>query len=421
MKVVRTDKWAEDDAVEPDVAQRFTFVFEVVFEGLDLFEQVNASRDVHVRVAIDNHVCTTMWKLTTKPNPYMTDIEGGNAHWLSTDLRTFQIQPGQTKFGAEFFESDSPLDFLDTVLDHFNAESNDSSHPFRTIPTGFESNPLEWSRAVGSDRVYNFAIAKVRYVANSTNAENVRVFFRMFNTVGTMLDYNSSTTYRRDVEGSNAIALLGKLGSGIISIPFFGAPRVTPGESMKAQTDNAVNRHTIEAKGAAESVWYFGCWLDINQTEKHIATFPTTDGPYLGDTFLDFFNTPVSIQELMRNPHQCLVAEVFFADDPIPDAATGEPAGTPATPTTLAAHRPVKSGTPLAGVRLVQTTFVVKPSAAAAELVGRRDANQPGAARTGLALGPDERHPGKTCERRASSRSTCRCRCGRFCSLPRAG
>jgi hypothetical protein len=397
MKVVRTDKWAEDDALEPDVAQRFTFVFEVVFDGLDLFEQVNASRDVHVRVAIDNHVCTTMWKLTTKPNPYMTDIEGGNAHWLSTDLRTFQIQPGQTKFGAEFLASDSPLDFLDTVLDHFNAESNDSSHPFRKIPAGFESNPLEWSRQVGDDRVYNFAIAKVRYVANSTNAENVRVFFRMFNTVGTMLDYNSSTTYRRDVEGSNAIALLGKLGSGIISIPFFGAPRVTPGQSMKAQTDNAVNRHTIEAKGADESVWYFGCWLDINQTEKHIATFPATDGPYFGDNFLDFFNTPVSIQELMRNPHQCLVAEVFFADDPIPDAAKGEPPGTPANNDNLSQRNLVlvKSGNPGSPAsRLVQTTFVVKPSRGrTAELVGRRVMPQPNQvlhANRARVAGPDE-------------------------------
>jgi Galactose oxidase-like, Early set domain len=361
---VLSDNWAEDNSLPPDSAQRFTFVYDAVFHQLKAFDDVNVSRDVHVRINLDHHVCTTTVRLTTTPNPFMTDVEGGNEQWLSTDLRVFQTKRGPTPFGVTFQDGDTPLEFLDKLLDHFTGAPNDNAHPFKAIPTGFESNPLEWSLTSGGDLVFNFAVAKVRYFANSVDAENVRVFFRLFNTVGTMLDFNTSTTYRRSGTGSNATPLLGRIGPAIISIPFFGASRVTPSQAMTTQTDG-VNRRTIEAKGATESVQYFGCWLDINRLEKHIPPLPVSDGPYEGNTILDPFNTPVSIQELLRNPHQCLVAEVHFQDDPIPDAAKGESPGTPANNDNLAQRNLVlvKSGNPgSVASRTVQTTLLVKPS-----------------------------------------------------------
>lgn len=380
MELVLSDNWAEDNSLPPDAAQRFTFVYDAVFHQLNIFDDVDVSRDVHVRIRIDHHVCTTTLRLTTKPNPFMTDVEGGNEQWLSTDLRIFQTKRGPTPFGVTFQDAEGPLAFLDRLLDHFVEAPNNNSHPFKSIPTGFESNPLEWSRTSGGEPVFNFAVAKVRYRANTVDAEHVRVFFRLFNTVGTMLDFNTSTTYRRSGTGSNARPLLGKIGPAIISIPFFGSPRVTPSIAMTAQSDD-VNRRTIEAKGADESVQYFGCWLDINQTDKQIPVLPLTDGPYLGDSFLDFFNTPVSIQELLRNPHQCLVAEVHFKDDPIPDAAAGESPGTPANNDNLAQRNLVlvKAGNPgSVASRTVQTTLVVKPSRGKTEsLVAARVMPQP--------------------------------------------
>jgi hypothetical protein len=264
MKVVRTDKWAEDDALEPDVAQRFTFVFEVVFDGLDLFEQVNASRDVHVRVAIDNHVCTTMWKLTTKPNPYMTDIEGGNAHWLSTDLRTFQIQPGQTRFGAEFLESDSPFDFLDTVLDHFNAESNDSS-PCSGRSRGF--GQTRWNGRAGRGRsTSTTAIARCATSPAAPRRERAR-FFRMFNAVRTMLDYNSSTTCSVTWKAATR-SLSGSWDQNHLDPVLQCAAR--HGQSVSADRQRGQPPRSKRKGGRVDLVP--GCWLDINQT-RHIATF----------------------------------------------------------------------------------------------------------------------------------------------------
>lgn len=219
--------WLEDDTLPPDIAQRFTLRYNVRIHE-DLYDDVNVERDVFVRWDFGHFICSTTLKLTTKANPFMVDVVGGNVHWLSTDLRVFNVRAGASPpAGAPALgNSEAPLDYLQKVLGQYNGATSNSSHPFLDLEDGQDASALDLRTSVGGKAVYNFAIAKVRYVAQGQNADNVRVFFRMFNTVGTMLEYNTSTTYRRQGSGPNAVPLLGHFGPVLISIPFFENPRV---------------------------------------------------------------------------------------------------------------------------------------------------------------------------------------------------
>jgi hypothetical protein len=93
---------------------------------------------------------------------------------------------------------------------------------------------------------------------------------------------------------------------------------------MTAQLDNTNRKNLPSNPSGAESVVYFGCWLDINQMTPQYPLFPTNDGPFPAVRFaLPFFPFGrMSIQQLMRGTHQCLVAEIHHDLDPIPFGAT---------------------------------------------------------------------------------------------------
>ncbi len=362
-RLVPENAWAEDASAPPDVAQRFALRYSVLVHQ-DVYEDVNVQRDLFVTWDLGHFQCVTTLRLTTKPNPYMVDVEGSNDYWLSTDLRVFSVREGaQPPAGAlELSDGERPFAYLDRLLEKYKQADNDESHPFRLLDPGQDTSALELRETIGGDAVYNFAIAKVRYVAQGQDAPNVRVLFRMFNTVGTALEFDTRTTYRRDGTGPDAVALLGNIGAAIVSIPFFAAPRVTPLLAMTQQP--ADTARTLEAQGATEFAAYFGAWLDINQTEPHIPPFWFGDGPFPS---LPFPLGPESILALVRNYHQCLIAEVHFTDDLIPDAAdpATELPGTPANNDNLAQRNLawVPTGNPgSAATRTAQTTFVARPS-----------------------------------------------------------
>ena len=83
---------------------------------------------------------------------------------------------------------------------------------FENISQDEEASQLELSRTVGGVRVLNFAVAKVRYRAQTQDAPDVRVFFRTFNTMVSDLSYTTNPVadvqnYRRTPDGT--IPLLG--------------------------------------------------------------------------------------------------------------------------------------------------------------------------------------------------------------------
>ncbi|MBW3579164.1 MAG: DUF1929 domain-containing protein [Actinobacteria bacterium] len=316
----------ESGTVNADVAQRFTFRYDVRFANLDAFTFGGTDQRVIIRATLGGETCQGELRLVKAPNPYMKD---GDPQWLSQDLRVFQIRPGGFVGTTQFAAGDTPETFLDKLIPAFEAETDSAEHPFRSqLALGQEAATLELATTLDGEAVYNFAVAKVRYKAVSTPAPDVRVLFRLFNTVGPALEWTSGTTYRREVKGANGrdtVALLGMTGGNageIISIPFFAAPRYTPSQSATAQED-PLNRRTLPAQGATESTRYFGAWLDINQDEHHFPLYPTNDGPY---SEAPQQGGPLySVFDLIRNYHQCLVSEIYFEDDPI---AFGDTPGT---------------------------------------------------------------------------------------------
>ena len=296
--------------------QRLTWTYRITFSSTDGFAEeqtvtLNASVSSPTASASDSAVIY----LVKEPNPYQID---GETTWLSTDLRIFRMRNEDSKFGVTI--NNNPTTFITQVINNLNAGTAGGQTFEDDIPTEQQESWLELSESVDEVPYYNFAVAKVRYRSLATTAEDVRVFFRLFPYSSTSLEYNQSTNYRRGGEAGVTIPLLGiQGGNTTTSIPCFAAPRIDSASvSMTTQTDPE-NVQTIppDASGA-EVVRYYGCWLDLNQTQPQ---FPLThssesvDGP--------FITTPrQSIQDLVRNRHQCLVAEIAFDEAPIPPGAT---------------------------------------------------------------------------------------------------
>ena len=322
--VPQGDRLVEDPDASDDEVQRVTYIYRVEFPNTQAFDGFTEERRVRIEITSGPHQCRGRFVLLNQPNPYMLDVgdDEDNPHWLSVDLRVFQIKENLSREGVE--QRSSGTAFIDELVREFRRRSEDSSHPFLDISTDQADSKLELSRSVDGKRVFNYAIAKVRYRALLTDAENVQVFFRMFTTAATDLRYNVNAGYRRDDDWPNSTPLLGKVGGELVSFPCFAAPRIdttVAGGDMIGQNDT-LNRETIEAGGADEVVMYFGAWLDFNQTTPRFPLLPgESEGPFLGTTQL---TRPRSIQELIRGAHQCLAAEVRFqpgTNDPIPNGS----------------------------------------------------------------------------------------------------
>ena len=351
--------------------QRILFTYRVDFQNTSAF---NAEiRDIFLRASFAGIQDVALVRLTTQPNPYMLD---GPITWLSTDVRVFQLRPGQNLNGSSVVlgnpdtDSNAPFAYIQSLLTEMRGFGNGAAPPFENLPQDAEDSQLELSRTVAGVRVLNFAVAKVRYRANTQDAGNVRVFFRTFNTMVSDLSYTTNAfanvqNYRRSPAGT--IPLLGTnaffsgAGNQIISIPYFAEPRINSAtQSMTSQTDNT-NRQTLVHAGSTEALQYFGCWLDFNQTEPQFpANAPSgSDGPFSGR---------VSILQLMRGIHACMVAEIRFqpgASDPIPNGAT------PSSSNRLSQRNLaiVESDNPgTINSHTVQHTLLIKPSKTAARL-----------------------------------------------------
>ncbi|WP_177175472.1 hypothetical protein [Cribrihabitans marinus] len=139
-------------------------------------------------------------------------------------------------------------------------------------------------------------------------------------------------------------------------MPFFAAPRYTPGRSATEQ-ENPLNTRTLAAEGSAESTAYFGCWLDINQTEHHFPHYPNGDRPY---SEAPLAGGPLrSVFESLRNNHLCLVAEIYYEDD------SGNFGDTPGTSDNLSQRNLIvenSSNPGSAGSRTIHSTMMIQPS-----------------------------------------------------------
>jgi hypothetical protein len=121
---------------------------------------------------------------------------------------------------------------------------------------------------------------------------------------------------------------------------------------MDAQPDTPNVQIISHNTTGAEIDQYFGCWLDINQPgQLHFPLNPTNEGPYSSSL--------KSILQLVRNQHQCLLAEIAF------DPVSIETGATPGTSDKLAQRNLslVASANPgEVGSRRIPNTFELKPT-----------------------------------------------------------
>jgi hypothetical protein len=301
MSITVTSLEAEDTSL-PIAPQRFTWVCQISFANDSGFPtNPGGITTVDLNATLGGLSAAAQIMLLREPNPWEVD---GSTSWLSTDLRVFKLSQGDSRFAATVGSDGSA--FIKQVINNLNS-GNSGGQTFDGIST---DEVLELSQKVNGTNIFNFAIAKVHY-RGSTNITNVRVFFRLFPASTTSTAFDAGTTYRRATNGSDVSPLLGLSGSGdLLTIPCFAEGRVDSASAALTTQKDAANVRSMNGTGN-EVAGYFGCWLDINQTQ---AQFPTNPSPPNGP----WSSGRKTIQELIRNAHQCLVAEIAFDPDPIP-------------------------------------------------------------------------------------------------------
>lgn len=338
-----------EDPTVLDRPQRLVFWYRLDVNGLTLpddpgfFELVTL--EAHPPVALDQglYSCTGTFTFKAVATPYVLD---GATPWLSTDLRVFTRPVAETG---------DPNTFIAGLVQGYN-DSTATPHPFDTLSEDPEVSQLFISGNNNDQQpVYNFAVARVRYRSGTPLAENeARVFFRMFDWQTTSLEFDENTTYRHS---NDTVPLLGfspDNGNEVVSIPFFAGARIG---TVTPETGSMANQPPDPAPSfegnQLEVRRYYGAWLDFNQATPRFPrslSSQSDNGPY---------SNAVSIMDLVRNDHPCVVAEIVVASDNIEDGATPEGSErlTQRNVTIVSSNNP---GGPAA--HTVQTTFDVKLS-----------------------------------------------------------
>ena len=369
-----------DPTLSASQPQRFTFPFQAQFSGTGMFTTANQTLVVSAKFTANGKTISNNAQIVLQetPNPYM--FHGGSgpgAEWyLSVDIKVFQLKAGDKLFGLTAGQGTSPQDgattWIQKTIDNLNGDPAGLGPAFDALPSDEDTAALNLLQTDSSgNNIYNFALARVRY-QDTQAAPNVSVFFRIFAAQQVATTYDPTTTYRSYTGGSPVVPVLGLQGDEIVTIPCFANARVDASQALSAQTDPK-NTHSInpDPLGAVVDTFY-GCWLDINQPgdlrfpDRMVANTPADYpyGPY------GSFNNLVSILQLVRSQHQCLVCEVSFAPDPI--TVGDDPSDTDKLAQRNLAF--VSSANP--GVepsRLIPQTFELKPSATALKLDQKPD------------------------------------------------
>jgi hypothetical protein len=332
MVITCTGNTPDSGGYGPD-PQRFTFYYDLDFPDDSAFAFATATQFLTLSATVSATVNARAASLTAhaqielikQPNPF---ILHGDPAWLSIDLRVFVARPGDSYFGVMPLANDpndAPRFISDiaTALTKGQGTAGGQSFGDPAVLSLDEKQSKLYLNPTDEHGtpVLNFALAKVHYIG-LIGAGSVRVFFRLFRTQVTYVPYDFPQPgqigrYRRALSNSDGqpIPLAGIEGGEYVTFPFFAHLRINSSTtSMGLQTDPS-NIKSIPARAdGSEMDAYFGCWLDVNQPNNvlpQVVPSSNVDGP-----FLDPSNPPQSInQAIVRNNHQCLIAEIAF--DPV--------------------------------------------------------------------------------------------------------
>jgi hypothetical protein len=385
------------------VPQQILFAYDVLFANpLGTFPttgETPAAVNSGITVLGDAIPAATEFFFTAGAAPYFTNVVPDPANptqltvpWLSEDLRVFTATPGESTAaqtpvpgGPKFIENTSGGNFdtagaykyIQGLLVHLNQTyaKQGSTDPFLpasgVIPQqsgqlDADSSVTPFTSAHGKKyHNYSFAVARVRLkgIAGTTSAANVKVFFRLWGTQTADTGWDPTETYlsQKDAGGN---PIWPKAPADDHTIPFFAtsqAPNFSdpndPEFKTGGSTNTGANNQTI-AIATGDTEWaYFGCYLDVNDPSNVVNGTP--------------------IWKAFPGTHHCLVAEIAFAGTPIEvvNGVTPTPEGTG-----LLAQRNLQVTTSdnpgPASAHMVPQTFAVKPSAApptTGALAGRPD------------------------------------------------
>jgi len=309
----------------PSSVQRFTFTYEGQFTDDSAFASLQSGQQtpIGLTATVQNSTSLQTIQLVNEPDPFVTN---GQTSWLSIDLRVFSILEYESRFSANL--NNGANGFIQNAIANLTMGKGTtaSGDSFDMLPVDEEPNIFVYPTTfVGGNQVpvFNFAIARVRYRGLNVDATNVRVFFRAFQAQSTNTSYDQSTTYRRLTNHeapAQPIPVLGVNANEFVTIPFFATTRIdTTIQDMSWQKDD-FNVQTIQHDpSGAEVDAYFGCWLDLNLQNNAI---PTSFQPSnLNGPWSPGILGPIQ-QAILRNPHQCLVAELALDAPAIPPGST---------------------------------------------------------------------------------------------------
>ena len=284
IQAVNPTAFYEDPSGAIDMPQRIMIQYDLKFTGTGDFPSVTGGENFFTlqasltyqvdtgtggTVVNQTVAASTELALVNQPNPYMDKINPTlsppNPYWLSIDTRVFQVKgpgggnpagslligPTTVTQGDLDTDANAPFTFVTNVLSALRASPSQFDNT-TLFPTDETASQLELSQKAGpgnTQRVYNYALARVRYLAPSGGvgvpATGVGVFFRVFSTAVSALDYDATSetgngNYRRHVisnatatSPASAVPLLGiendsQGNAETASIPFFATPRVDP-------------------------------------------------------------------------------------------------------------------------------------------------------------------------------------------------
>jgi hypothetical protein len=313
-----------ENGADPSAQQRIRIAFDITFTmaslgnfpssgsqtyELDAFITTNGNR-------VPGSNTSAPFELVAGADPYFTNINPSqnNFFYLSQDLRVFTATPSLNNTpvpGAPAFTTDNfggAYAYIQSLLDYLNNNyyNTNGTDPFNgasnVIPgqTGAYTGDSSVTPLTNSSANYNFAIARVRLrgpQGAAGEAQNVRVFFRLWITQTADTDY-LGTTYpsHNDASGLPDWPLSA---SGNHTIPFFATsntPNFSDPNNQEYGT-NGVNNKTIIIN-SGDSVWkYFGCFLNVYDPSNVV--------------------NGSQVQALLTGTHHCIVAQIAYDGAPI--------------------------------------------------------------------------------------------------------
>lgn len=331
-------------------------------------------------------------------DPYFTNVIADPSDptkltvpWLSEDLRVFTATPGASEFpvpgGPKFVENSAGLGnfdvygaytYVQALLAHLNQNYGDPGGVNPFLP-GSNVIPQQQGEFTGDSSVtpfsfanfafhnnYSFAIARVRLKGSQGSggaAAGVKVFFRLWGTQTADTQWDPSSTYLSNNDGSGD-PLWPLAPSDNHTIPFFAtsaqpnfAASNDPEFKTGGFTNTGANNLTITIEQSDAQWAYFGCFLNVNDANVKVNNVPIPDA--------------------LPGTHHCLVAQIAYNNAPIRTVGSSVP--TPESSDQLAQRnlQVTTSDNPgPADAHRVPQTFDVRPSGApptSGPLAGRPD------------------------------------------------